>query len=183
MRLFVALPIPSAIADELQQWLEYSRPTDAFRKWTHPRDYHLTLQFLGDTEPGQLEQLQAALSGVDHSQAAPIRLTLNGGGTFGRSEAPRVLFARVSGELERLHLLQSAIVHATGPLGFIPEERPYSPHVTLARRYNEPSRAAAGPLLEAIPSGLVWEADRFVLMATHMNSVPMYETVGEYPIV
>ncbi|MCU6707504.1 RNA 2',3'-cyclic phosphodiesterase [Paenibacillus sp. J5C_2022] len=179
MRLFTALPLPASIAEELHLWTQLFRDTLHFRKWTHWRDYHLTLQFLGETPPDKAEQLQAALQGIT---ASPIELSLHGAGTFGPATAPRVLWAAVSGETDALTALHKAVVRTTQPLGFASEDRPYAAHITLARRYAGADGSFNREALRAIPAGTKWTADRFVLMRTHMDKSPMYETIGEYPL-
>lgn len=179
MRLFVALPIQERAAAELKDWVSRHRQTLAFRKWTHPLDYHITLQFLGETSEAQAEQLQAALSGV---RAQPFELELAGGGVFGQPSAPRVLWSGVRGDSERLASLHHTVVQATKPLGFVPEERPYAPHITLARQFIGKAGSMPGDITSTMPAGYRWEANRFVLMRTNMHNSPMYETIGEYSI-
>ena len=46
-RLFVAIPVPEHISRKLEDWTLDHKAQLRFRKWTHPRDYHITLQFWG----------------------------------------------------------------------------------------------------------------------------------------
>lgn len=87
---------------------------------------HLTLHYLGD---GDVEATTAALKLV----AAPtFALTLDGVGRFSSADGAVTLWAgvRQSSELLGLH---AAIADALAGLGYQPEARPYTPHVTLAR--------------------------------------------------
>ncbi|MCF2939410.1 RNA 2',3'-cyclic phosphodiesterase [Paenibacillus alkaliterrae] len=178
LRLFVAVPLTRPIANELQEWTHAHREKLPFRKWTHPDDYHITLQFLGETPAGKMDALQAALMGIKERDLA---LALNGAGTFGPPTAPRILWAAVSGHLEGLSSLQSAVTKATISCGFKAEDRPYTPHITVARGFAGTGAIPAEVMANA-PSGLQWRADRFVLMRTHMQTSPMYEVIGEYPL-
>lgn len=175
-RLFVAIPVPEHISERLEDWTREQKEKLSFRKWSHPRDYHITLQFLGDTPAAKHEALQAVLQ---EAKAKPFSLALNGAGTFGPPSAPRVLWAAVSGDLEALTALHREVIKATRSIGFEPEERPYSPHITLARKF-----AGAGEMPPeatfSAPALFEWEANRFVLMRTHMNASPMYEVIGEF---
>ncbi|NIK80086.1 2'-5' RNA ligase [Paenibacillus castaneae] len=191
MRLFTAIPMPKPIADKLESWTNEYKPKLTFRKWTDPRDYHITLQFLGDVPAQKVDALAAGLHTV---QSKPLALMLNGIGTFGPPKTPRVLWAAVSGELAQLNALQSAVTGATSLLGFEKEDRPYAPHITLARGYaggsDDSMRSRVdksdcdGDLLSSIHtdvlSGMQWEVDSFVLMRTHMHASPMYETIGKF---
>lgn len=178
MRLFVAVPIPGHITEELERWTRAHKDNLPFRKWAHPQDYHITLQFLGDTPAAKTEALLSALLEV---QAAPMALALNGAGTFGPPKAPRVLWTAITGDLERLTSLHTAVIQATRSLGFEPEDRPYTPHITLARSFAGGEPISIDATANA-PAGVKWEADRFVLMRTHMHASPMYEVIGEFPL-
>ncbi|MUT68239.1 RNA 2',3'-cyclic phosphodiesterase [Paenibacillus sp. NEAU-GSW1] len=177
-RVFIALPVTGPAAEQLNQWVQAQREKLSFRKWTHPLDYHITLQFLGETPKERIAELHDALTKVQYK---PVTLALNGGGIFGLPKAPRILHAVISGDREGLTALHSNIVQATKPLGFIAEDRPFTPHVTLARKFAGAERVPFSvESMESMPANVIWEADRFVLMATHMHREPMYETLFEY---
>ncbi|SDC93471.1 2'-5' RNA ligase [Paenibacillus sp. UNCCL117] len=178
MRVFIALPLPGEISAELERWTRLHKSKLPFRKWVHPRDYHITLQFLGEAAPERVEAVQASLRSI---RSEPISLALNGAGTFGSPKAPRVLWSAVSGQTDKLRTLQAEVVRAMRPHGFVPEERPYSPHITLARTF---AGEGGSPGLDVLSKDLPatgWTADRCVLMQTHMGASPMYKAIGEYP--
>ncbi|MNC45881.1 RNA 2',3'-cyclic phosphodiesterase [compost metagenome] len=87
--------------------------------------------------------------------------------------------------MEALKALQTDISSRLQTIGYVPEERAYSPHLTLARRYT-----GSGPLTrEAVaaafsPGGPAyeWNADRVVLYRTRMNQAPMYEELASIPL-
>lgn len=177
-RLFVALPVPEHISSKLDDWTRANKQSLSFRKWVHPGDYHITLQFIGDTSLARQEELQAALKTV---RATPISLAWSGIGTFGLPEAPRVLWGAVSGNLEGLSVIHEEIIKATRAIGFVPEDRPYSPHITLARGFTGGNGMKVEEKMSS-PSSFKWEADHFVLMRTHMHKSPMYEIIGSFPL-
>lgn len=179
MRLFVALPLAPRIAEELSRWTQAQRERLPFRKWTHPNDYHITLQFLGETSAAKADRLREALREI---KAAPIPLTLDGAGTFGPRRAPRVLWAALSGDTQALASLHEQVIRSTSPLGFAPEDRPFASHITLARNFRGADDGMPEDALASAPAGLTWEADRFALMRTRLGSSPMYETVNEFPL-
>jgi len=178
-RLFIAIPVPEPISRKLEEWTLVHKESLPFRKWTHPRDYHITLQFLGETPAAKHAALLAALREV---QAQPVSLTLHGAGTFGPPKTPRVLWAGVAGNLAGLTALHSEVIKATRTANFEPEDRPYSPHITLARTYAGAAELPLGVISSAPFSG-EWAVDRFVLMRTHLNASPMYEVIGQFPFV
>lgn len=176
MRLFIAIPVSTEISDKLGEWASTSKEGLAFRKWTHPADYHITLQFLGDVSDGQMEDLKQHLSAV---KAEPFQLQIGTAHYFGMSNAPRVLLSSIDGDSEKLHTLQRAVCTATSKLGFEPEKRAYKPHVTLARKYNGNVPFQENQLM-TVPSGMSWSADHFVLMKTNIYASPMYENMGNF---
>lgn len=184
-RLFIAVPLPHELQGIMgEQCRRLSRKLQ-FAKWTHPQDYHITLQFMGDIPikniPALLEALQEAVKGMDS-----FELSLHTLGVFGLPEAPRVLWAGISGELGKLEKLHRSVTNATQLLGYSNEARPYKPHLTLARKYRDPEPFTAARLAEILGSGADsalpggsedWTVDGFVVYATRMNAVPMYEIV------
>lgn len=184
-RLFIAVKLPSELQSILGKRCEKLSKELQFSKWTHPDDYHITLQFLGDTEKENIPAIIKALKEVGR-ECIPFQLSLEEVGTFGVPASPRVLWAGVSGELEKLHQLQQAVVSATLPLGYTAEKRDYKPHLTLARRYRGENpfnvRKIDNLLKLDADLGLEfdtidWTVDSFVLYSTRMYAIPMYENI------
>ncbi|NGP88346.1 RNA 2',3'-cyclic phosphodiesterase [Fodinibius halophilus] len=125
MRLFIAIPIPETVKQrlaELQQSMEGVR-------WQSKEQIHLTLKFLGETEPDRVEQLKERLSEVRH----PVfSLIIKGLGFFSRGSKPRVLWAGIVNN-DRLDGLHNKIEKICTSMGFKAEVRPFKPHITLAR--------------------------------------------------
>ena len=126
MRLFIGIPLDAAVAGELATLTaRLKSPSDGLR-WSASASWHITLQFLGQTTADQFACVTAGLRRIRHAQ---IEIQLEPPGFFDRSG---VFFAgvRVSPELSAL---QQRVVAATTPCGFVPEDRPFHPHITLAR--------------------------------------------------
>lgn len=100
-------------------------------KWAAPNNLHITLKFLGDTLPSQVDEV-----GEELNQAAKLfssfSFELEGLGFFKNKGMPRVLFAHIK-EGEVLQHLAAEIDKRLENLGFQPETRPFKPHLTLAR--------------------------------------------------
>ena len=95
-RLFIAVRLPEPVQQFLHMQAQLIQNKLDFRKWTDHRDYHITLQFLGDTLMSDVGHLRAAL----HNVAAEFHtfdLQLSKWGTFGLEEAPKVLWRGVIG--------------------------------------------------------------------------------------
>ena len=126
MRLFIGIPLAPGVVEELTALTERLKlPSDGLR-WSAPAGWHITLQFLGKTTAEQYACLVPSLGQI---QFSPFTIQLEAPGFFDRAG---VFFAgvRLSPELIRL---QELVVAATRPCGFAPEDRPYHPHITLAR--------------------------------------------------
>lgn len=136
LRLFVAVPLPPRLRQLLSDWSEELRLKLPFRKWVHSSDLHITLQFLGDTPSPQIHAITSALRDGLAISPKSFELRLERLRLFGRPDNPSVLWVGVSGELNPLHALQQAVASVLAPLGFKAEDRPYHPHITLARNYN-----------------------------------------------
>jgi 2'-5' RNA ligase len=129
MRLFIGIPLPTAIAETIAAVINQLRSKAApdNLRWSTRESWHITLQFLGSTRPEQYECLTARLRQLHH---APVAVQLGGPGTFDRAG---ILYLDVHVTPE-LITLQQAVTSATAPCGFTPEDRAYHPHITLARR-------------------------------------------------
>jgi 2'-5' RNA ligase len=101
-------------------------------RWSDPAGLHLTLAFLGELDDERLAGATAAVEEVAGT-AKPFTLEIAGLGTFGPPAAPRVIWAGIAGNVRRLSELQAALASALEARGFPREERPFSPHLTLAR--------------------------------------------------
>lgn len=184
-RLFIAVRLPRKQRELLEKSASRLSGEMKFAKWTHSEDYHVTLQFLGDTPKENIPELLTSLKGIS-GKLPSFQLNLDDWGTFGPASAPRVLWAGVSGELDKLKELQRSVVSATGPLGFISESREYNPHITLARRYRDQQPfsmerlqkfSASDSKIENECSSKGWTVDAFVVYATKMHAIPMYEMI------
>ncbi len=130
MRLFVALEIPTAVRESLAALVNSFRAVSSQPRWVRPENLHVTLKFIGQWTSENLEVLRSALSAVHQDQ--PVTLDFHGLGYFPNEKRPRVFWAGI-GASPNLITLASEIDHATEKLGIPREQRPFSPHLTLAR--------------------------------------------------
>ncbi|NMO95688.1 RNA 2',3'-cyclic phosphodiesterase [Paenibacillus lemnae] len=178
LRLFVAVPLPQEAAEAIFRWTEELSQHMSFRKWVHPQDYHITLQFLGDTDTENTAAVVSHLRQAAEGQKS-FTLSLRGAGVFGQPTSPRVLWTGIDGEVQELYSLQQRVTDAMAPLGFKPEERPYRPHITTARKFID--GRISSPLLEQGPDSVSWTAGSMVLFRTVMHASPMYEIQEQVP--
>jgi RNA 2',3'-cyclic 3'-phosphodiesterase len=151
LRLFVAIELPEPLLEgmaEVQQGLKRRLGTDAVR-WVDPHSCHLTLKFLGDTDEGKVAGLKEALADAC-AAAAAMELHLSGLGVFPNARRPRVVWVGLDGSLVGLAELQAQVEKAIGRLGFPPEERAFSPHLTLGRVRDGATTADYGAIAAAL---------------------------------
>jgi 2'-5' RNA ligase len=186
-RLFVALPVAedvrtalgelmSAVAGGSIEERRFGQP-----RWVRVDGLHVTLRFLGatvDEKQGVLgEALADAARGVE-----PFRVTLNGAGSFPNPIHPRVLWIGIAQGEEPIAELVRRLEPELLPLGWPPENRPFSPHLTLARTDGVPGAAERARHLEELARDveLSWSVDRMVLYKSLIGRGPTrYEALSE----
>ena len=130
MRLFVALDIPAAIRERLTQFMGTLHQHAPGARWVKPESLHVTLKFLGEVPENHLTAIEAALRKIE---GIPFPVAFKGTGFFPTPKSARVFWVGVDAPQE-LPSLAGRIDAALRPLGFEPEQREFSPHLTLARR-------------------------------------------------
>jgi 2'-5' RNA ligase len=130
MRLFIAIEISPDVRAALAALLKEFRALAPQVKWVRPKNIHITLKFLGETHSSKLAALQAALSAIRSSQ--PVTLHFRGLGFFPNEKRAKVFWAGMEAS-PNLPSLAADIDQATHKLGFPLEDRPFTPHLTLAR--------------------------------------------------
>lgn len=132
IRTFVAIDIPSPVQKTLAAVQHRFLPLDLKASWVRPDHVHLTLKFLGEIDSKQAPEISGALAeGLRGRPAIPV--SLGAVGIFPPTGAPRVLWVGLEDSAGALDSLQQAVETALAPLGFPPEKRRFSPHLTLAR--------------------------------------------------
>lgn len=129
MRLFTAVGLPQEIVVNLTTLLEHLKPT-ARINWSPPQNLHITTKFIGEWPEERLDELTPALNVV--RPRAAIDIAIEKLGFFPNPHAPRVFWAGVHGG-DALTQLARETEDALAALGIAKEQRPYSPHLTLAR--------------------------------------------------
>ncbi|MGC8758870.1 MAG: RNA 2',3'-cyclic phosphodiesterase [Bryobacteraceae bacterium] len=161
MRLFVGLDLPYEVRRNLELLLQLLRPK-ADLQWSPPANLHITTKFIGEWPEEELEILREALAGVAVPGEFPV--DIQGLGWFPDAERPRVFWAGIRAG-EPLAALARATEDACAALGIERENRPYSPHLTLAR-IRRP--VDLGPLRRAIEGLATDHFGRFTAAEFHL---------------
>ena len=101
-------------------------------RWVRPENIHLTLKFLGDIKPADIETIGEAMADAVEDRP-PFMLTLSGIGFFPGVNRPRVIWVGLGGETRHLADLQSSLADRLAAVGFPREKRSYQAHLTLGR--------------------------------------------------
>lgn len=188
MRLFVALEIPEPVRREVARRMSGLRDRLPRARWVDPEMLHLTLLFLGQVDDSKVPALAGALRAA-FAKHSPLDLRLSGGGAFPPRRPARVAWVGLSEDRqapEDLGALQADVsAAAVEAIGFEPEERPYHPHVTLARCDPNWPRDAVDKFAAAFPGeiGQPWTADRGVLMESRLSPKgARYSVVEGFPL-
>lgn len=133
-RLFVAISVPEDIKTQIVRARDALRDKlpSSVASWTRPENMHLTLQFLGNVDTARIESLKENLA-QSLAGFGPIPLISERLGCFPDLRYPRVVWAWVYDDAERLAQLQQCVAQATAPFTHEPAESRFEGHITLAR--------------------------------------------------
>ena len=149
IRAFLAIDLPESYRAGLAAVQDYLKKSGADVRWTAVGGIHLTLKFFGDIDENQVEALTAAASRVT-TATSPFTLEVQGVGTFPGPKSPRVIWLGLTGQTDVLACLVQDLEQAFAPLGFPPEKRRFTPHLTLGRVRSSQGREALSRSLQAI---------------------------------
>jgi len=132
IRSFIALDLDANVQSMLGNAIRQIKPAAGNNiRWVPEKNIHITLKFLGDTSPANLEFLKKILT-AEASRFHPFDVKIGNLGAFPSIRKPRVIWIGLDAPVE-LNYLQQAIDIETTRLGYPPEERSFAPHLTLGR--------------------------------------------------
>ena len=129
MRIFIGIDLDDEIRTKIARFLDGVRGFAPDARWVRPESLHITLKFIGERKPEQVEAISERLRRV---QGSAIDIRLGGHGFFPTAKAPRVFWIGIQAGPE-LAELAANVDAGVAELGIPREERPFSPHLTLAR--------------------------------------------------
>ena len=188
IRLFVAAPLPTTALEACRRLIAAARDAPAARgvRWVRTDNLHLTLRFLGATDPDALTSLEPALVRAVATEAT-FAARLAGAGSFPVGRRPRALWIGVEQGAAQLASLARAVDQALAPIGIPPEGRPFRPHLTVART-DAASHADATGAVDALRDAAVgwsvsFDVARIVLYRSHLAAgPPRYEELASIPL-
>jgi len=139
IRSFIAIELPDELKLALKQLeVRLKLGEQPSVKWVDPDSIHLTLKFLGNIaidRTGEITKvMEEAAQGI-----SPFHLEVKDLGVFPNLKRAQVAWVGISGEVDKLGQFQQRIESNLARLGFAPESRSFTPHLTLARVRNQAS--------------------------------------------
>lgn len=190
MRLFFAIALDEPLrlsaanaAEGLQRRLAHARNARAV-KWVERENLHVTMRFLGEVDDDRARSMIEWAHGPLSHDA--FELAVGGAGAFPPSGAPRVLWIGIGRGADDARAVFDLLEQRVTSLGFEPEGRAYTPHLTLGR-VREIDRAHGRALREwlaEIPAALgTQRVTHVTLYRSHLSPHgPRYEIVSEVPL-
>jgi 2'-5' RNA ligase len=133
IRAFLAIELPEDILQAMSRLQEkLKREINGRISWTRPQGQHLTIKFFGDISVEDVKNICAAAQNRIVSGQS-LNLKIEKLGVFPDTRKPRVLWCGVSGDTEKLSVLQKQLESDFAGIGFPMEDRPFRPHLTLGR--------------------------------------------------
>ncbi len=184
VRLFISVELSEAWRDAARAArAALERQVEAPLRWVDPRLMHLTLRFLGEVPEEEVSRLRNALDGVP---PVDVQLALKEAGTFGPASRTAVVWLAIGGDGDGLRALADRVEAAVVSIDFEPEQRPFRPHVTLARVDRRASGGRRRTVAEAVerlpaPSPSPFTAHAVALVRSHLGrGGPRYEVLSRH---
>lgn len=192
MRLFVAVELPPEVRQELADLADLFAGSASVLKWVSPKLLHITVRFLGATDPRRLHDVEAAAAHAAKGVRS-FELTTSEPGAFPSARTPRVLWVglRPDRGYASLQDLFRRLDQSLSARGFEAEAREYAPHITIARVRPEAGaddRKAVGASLAAIRSSgslaRQFVVRRLVVMRSDLHpDGPRYTPLAHAPLL
>lgn len=186
-RAFIAIELTPPVHQSLDTVIRLYRGYNLKAvRWVPVNNIHLTLRFLGDSSPFQLQQIQDHLARLVKNYP-PFEMTLKGCGAFPNKNKPRVLWVGAHVP-PSLILLQKEIETFCRKINFEPEERGFSPHLTLGRVSQSASLdeiEAISRAVQAVNVGIVanFSVHQITLFKSDLNpGGSVYTPLAHWPL-
>ena len=170
IRSFIAFELPAAVIsllDHVQQELKSLRLKAG---WVRPQNIHLTLRFLGNINPADIENIGGAMADAV-AECTPFTLTVGGIGFFPGIKRPRIIWVGLGGATAVLLELQRNLEDRLATVGFPKEKRSFNAHLTLGRIRQAVNPTTLGRAIQDYSDlgNLKFCADRIILFKSDLK--------------
>lgn len=184
MRLFIAIELPAQIRDLLERIQKELKSSGADVKWVDPKNIHLTLKFIGETQEKKLDIImqiiEAAVKNTDSFDAQLSSL-----GAFPKISSPRVIWIGTGEGEESITRLAKNIEKTLEKIGILPEKRAFSAHITIGRTRSDLGLQKLSGFLVSVGKNIPFDNLRFnvnkvtLFKSTLTSRGPVYEPLKE----
>lgn len=182
LRIFIAIELSDEVKHLIAKLQKNLQETDADVKWVLPDICHITLKFLGNIAPSQLEPIK----NIMEECAAATRsfaLTLEGVGSFPTGKRPEIIWVGIK-EDSQLTALAAALEKKLFNIGFQKENRPFNAHATIGRvKSSRSAQLIADQLASASFTAQIIEVSRLTLFQSQLSTDgPIYAALHRSPL-
>ena len=179
-RIFLAVDLTSEARQALsRRVMEMAGGKQLPGRVTPPRNWHMTLWFLGDVARERFEVMSHLLSEAFLGEA--FRCRFGGLGSFPRARRASVLWVGISRGAQSLTALAAEVGEAVERSGIPVSERPFSPHLTLSRL--RPPQDLRALLASAPPAEVEMTVEEVTVFRSHLGGgPPRYEVLERIPL-
>ena len=184
-RVFIAIDLDKITKEKLNKAQNILRDCSLNIKWVSQDQFHITLKFLGDITVDKIEEVKKALEDVQ-SKISPFNITINGLGAFPNKEYPKIIWAGLSENSEKVTSLHQIIEEKLTNLGFEEERHSYKPHITLGRiRDQEKNYELISDKIREFPFRISHQqiVNKITVLKSELTSQgPIYSTIAEFKL-
>jgi 2'-5' RNA ligase len=170
MRIFIALELPATVISLLRTVQHDLIQLNMRARWVRPENIHLTLKFIGDMDPGDIDAVSTAMTAAAKG-TSPIMLAVRGIGVFPNIKRPRVIWVGLGGDISSLLDFQSRLVEKLSAVGVARDKRSFKAHLTLGRIKQPPGADLIREMMTAYAtlSSDEFSCDRAILFKSDLK--------------
>lgn len=175
--MFIAIKIPETIKEKIRELQKELRETITGVRWVKPEIIHLTLKFLGEVEERQLEDVCSVIK-ASIKEIPKFNISLAELGAFPNLRRPRVLWISLKVGREKIIELITKLEQGFAKIGFKPEDRKPSPHLTIGRV----KKRGSGIELQEFETEAFTAVKVYLIKSTLTPQGPIYEDIKEFEL-
>ncbi len=167
-RIFIAIRMPDEVIQKITRISQYfqSQLPERALKWVETENLHLTLKFLGEIPETIISEVQQLLTQAAATQK-PFELSVEGLGMYPHANQPRTIWLGIEG-VKPMIALHARLEKDLEGLKIEKENRPFNPHLTLARVRERTSREVAHQIGETLAAFKVDSLGKFQVSEIHL---------------
>ncbi len=184
IRCFFAIPLPQELKDKIDLYISELKKIYPQVKWIKAGSLHITLKFLGNIDPGLVEEV--SITAMDMPLIMnPFHIKIKGTGVFPNRHKPRIIWLGIQSiPHQPLYNLQESLETNLELLGFEKEKRRFNPHLTIGRVKMPTDFEQLWQYIDTSTfSSAEFEANEFLLMRSFLKPTGAeYRIIQKYPL-